>query len=297
MQITLNKKKSDAITGYIFILPTFIGVITFSIVPIILSILLSFTDWTFVGAPHFIGFTNYLNEFKDVVFIKSIINTLYYTILTVPGTLIFALIIALSINRIIKGRTFFRAVYFLPYITSTVAVSMVWTWIYDEKFGVINSVLHAFNITGPGWLINEYLVLPSIALMSIWRSTGYFMVLFLAGLQSISKSYYEAADIDGASSFSKFRRITMPLLTPTLFFATIMAIIHSFQVFDQAFVMTGGGPDYASQTLVLEVYRLAFQFMKVGSANTVATILFIFIMVITALQFKLQNNWVFYEGD
>jgi len=147
------------------------------------------------------------------------------------------------------------------------------------------------------WLINEKLVLPSLAIIGIWRRFGYQMVLFLAGLQSISRHYYEAADIDGASSFAKFWYITLPLLTPTMFFACITAIMNSFRVFDLAFIMTGGGPDYASHTLVLEVYRLAFQFMKVGPANAVATIMFIFILVITVIQLKLQEKWVFYEGD
>jgi len=297
MHISLNKRKRDAIAGYLFILPTFVGVMTFSIIPIFLSILLSFTDWNFAGKPNFVGLSNYVREFSSDVFRKSLVNTVYYTILSVPGQIIVSLIVALALNKLIKGKTFFRTVCFMPVITSTVAISMVWTWIYDEKFGVINAILKLFNIKGPAWLINEKLVLPSLAIIGIWRRFGYQMVLFLAGLQSISRHYYEAADIDGASSFAKFWYITLPLLTPTMFFACITAIMNSFRVFDLAFIMTGGGPDYASHTLVLEVYRLAFQFMKVGPANAVATIMFIFILVITVIQLKLQEKWVFYEGD
>lgn len=297
MQVSFNKRTSDAISGYLFILPTFVGVVTFSIIPIVLSVLLSFTEWNFAGIPKYVGFSNYIREFSDEVFRKSLINTIYYTILSVPGQIIIALIVALALNKLAKGRTFFRTACFMPVITSTVAISMVWTWIYDEKFGVINAVLNVFNIKGPAWLVNEKLVLPSLAVIGIWRRFGYQMVLLLAGLQSISRHYYEAADIDGASSFAKLWNITLPLLTPSMFFACVTAIMNSFRIFDQAFIMTGGGPDYASQTLVLETYRLAFQFLKAGQANAVATIMFIFILIITVIQLKLQEKWVFYEGD
>lgn len=297
MAITLKKKTKDTIAGYSFILPTFVGVMTFSIIPILLSVVLSFTDWNFAGTPHFVGFSNYINEFKDELFWKALKNTVYYSLLTVPGTLIVALILALAINRVRLAKSYFRSVYYLPVITNSVAVSMVWIWIYDEKFGVINSILSIFGIQGPAWLIQESLVLPSIAIMSIWWGAGYQMVLFLAGLQGISKTYYEAADIDGASEITKLYRITLPLLSPTIFFAGITAIISSFQVFDQAFVMTGGGPDYASFTLVLQIYRKAFQFVEAGAANSVATVLFMMILALTVVQMRVQKKWVFYEGD
>ncbi len=293
----MKKKTEDAISGYLFILPTFIGVVTFSIIPIFLSVLLSFTDWGFSGTPHIVGIKNYLDEFADELFWKAIRNTIYYSLLVVPGTLIFALVLAIAIENIRRGKTFFRAVYFLPVITSSVAVSMVWIWILDERFGVINAVLKLVGIKGPAWLVQENLVLPSIVIMSIWWGAGYQMVLFMAGLQGISKSYYEAAEIDGASGLSKFFNITLPLLTPTVFFAAIMAFISSFQVFDQAFVMTGGGPDYASHTMVLHIYRRAFQFNNVGAANSVSSILFFMIFLVTVFQMRFQKKWVFYEGD
>ena len=297
MTIRLKKRTKDMIAGYSFILPTFIGVMTFSIIPIILSFILSFTAWNFAGTPHFVGLKNYMGVFQDELFWKAFLNTIYYTVLTVPGTLIVALILALAINRIDRVKSFFRSVFYLPVITNSVAVSMVWIWIYEEKFGVLNALLGVFGIKGPAWLIQENLVLPSIAIMSIWWGAGYQMLLFLAGLQSISRTYYEAADIDGASAFTKLFRITIPLLSPTIFFAGITAIISSFQVFDQAFVMTDGGPDYASHTLVLHIYRKAFQFMEVGAANSVASILFIMILIITIVQMVFQKKWVFYEGD
>ncbi|WDZ57756.1 carbohydrate ABC transporter permease [Paenibacillus polymyxa] len=289
------QKKHQALWGYLFIGPQFLGLLCFSLLPLLYAFYLSFVNWDGFGVPLFVGLDNFKGQLSDPDFWKALINTVYYMVLVIPVGIVLALLIAIVLNKV-KGREIYRLFFFMPVVTSSVSVGVIWMWILNGEFGILNHLLRAIGITGPMWLTDTHWVIPSIALLSIWLGLGYNMVIFLAGLQGISKSYYEAAEIDGASKFQQLRYITLPLLSPTTFFVTIMMVISSFQVFDQAFVMTNGGPAKASYTLVYHIYDQAFIDFTMGESAAAAMILFVIILIFTLLQFKMQKRWVHY-GD
>ncbi len=290
-----RRRTFEALWSYLFLLPQVIGLIVFALIPIITVFCLSFVEWDGLGSITFAGFSNFQEQLADSTFHTALVNTTYYTMLVVPGGLILSLLVALGLNKI-RGKEIYRVMYFMPVVTSSVAVSVIWMWLLNGDFGLINSFLKlVFHINGPAWLTNQKLVLPSIAVMSIWWTLGFNMVLFLAGLQAIPATYVEAAQIDGANGWQLFWRITLPLLSPTLFFITVISIISSFQVFDQTYVMTAGGPGRASYTMVYHIYDLAFQKFSFGSASAAAIILFVILLVLTLIQFSLQRRWVHYE--
>ena len=291
-----RRQLSEAIWGYVFLLPQLIGLIAFAIIPLITVFALSLTKWDGLGAVQFVGFQNFGEQFADPDFRVALVNTVYYVILAVPGGIILALLVALGVNKV-RGKSIYRVVYFMPVITGSVAVSVIWLWLLNGDYGLINVLLRQwFHITGPQWLTDEHLVIPSIALVSIWWGLGFNMLIFLSGLQNIPTDYSEAARIDGANSLQIFWSIILPLLTPTLFFITVVSIINSFQVFDQTYVMTAGGPGKESYTVVYHLYNLAFQQFTFGPASAVAVILFAILLVLTLIQFSLQRRWVYYEG-
>ena len=291
----MSKRNNDVLWGYLFLLPQFVGLVVFGLIPLVSVLVLSMTDWSGLGAKSFVGLSNYFDQFQDPDFQTAITNTVFYTLLVVPGGLVVALLAALGVNTV-RGKTVFRVIYFMPVVTSSVAVSIVWLFLLNGDFGLINIYLKQwFGIAGPGWLTDSHFVIPSIAVMSIWWGMGFTMVIFLAGLQSIPHLYYEAAQIDGATKRQQFLRITLPLLSPTTFFVVVLSIISSFQVFDQAFVMTGGGPAKASYTMVYHIYQLAFFNFNFGKSSAAATILFLIILVFTLGQLSLQRRWVHYE--
>lgn len=281
--------------GYLFILPQVIGLIVFHIIPLIWAGYISFTDFDGFGRNNFIAFDNYYSLFKDDELWGSLRNTAYYALLTVGIGVTTALLVALALN-VMKGKTFYRVFFFMPVITSTISMGVIWVWMLNGELGIINYALSAIGIEGPSWLINERWVIPSIALVGIWATLGKDMIIFLAGLQGISKSYYEAAEIDGASGFKQFWHVTLPLLSPTTLFVTILALINSIQVFDQPYVMTGGGPGKSSYTLVYLIYNQAFVEFNMGRASAVAMILFAVILIITVIQFIASKRWVHYES-
>lgn len=286
----------EALWGYLFLLPQMIGLIVFALIPIIAAFSLSFVEWDGLGSISFVGFSNFQEQFADPVFRTALINTTYYTVLVVPGGLMLSLLVALGLNKV-RGKEIYRVIYFMPVVTSSVAVSVIWMWLLNGDFGLINGFLKlVFHINGPQWLTNQGLVLPSIATMSIWWTLGFNMVIFLAGLQAIPVTYLEAARIDGANGWQLFWRITLPLLSPTLFFITVISVISSFQVFDQTYVMTSGGPGRASYTMVYHIYELAFQKFTFGSASAASVILFLILLALTLLQFSFQRRWVHYEA-
>ncbi|RFT94310.1 sugar ABC transporter permease [Paenibacillus jamilae] len=289
------QKKHQALWGYLFIGPQFLGLLCFSLLPLLYAFYLSFVNWDGFGVPLFIGLDNFKGQLSDPDFWKALINTVYYMVLVIPVGIVLALLVAIVLNKV-KGREIYRLFFFMPVVTSSVSVGVIWMWILNGEFGILNHLLRAIGIAGPMWLTDTHWVIPSIALLSIWLGLGYNMVIFLAGLQGISKSYYEAAEIDGASKFQQLRYITLPLLSPTTFFVTIMMVISSFQVFDQAFVMTNGGPAKASYTLVYHIYDQAFIDFTMGESAAAAMILFVIILIFTLLQFKMQKRWVHY-GD
>jgi multiple sugar transport system permease protein len=286
-------RKNANLWGFLFISPQLLGLLFFSLVPLIYAFYLSFTDWSGFGSSSFIGISNYINQINNPDFWKAMVNTIYYMFLVVPIGIALALILAVALNKV-KGKAIYRVFFFMPVVTSSVSVGIIFMWILNGDFGILNELLSYIGITGPHWLTDTKWVIPSIALLSIWWGLGYNMVIFLAGLQGISRSYYEAAEMDGANAIQKFRHITLPLLTPTTFFVTIMTIISSFQVFDQAFVMTNGGPAKASYTIVFHIYDQAFVDFTMGKSAAASMILFVIILIFTLIQFKFQKRWVFY---
>jgi multiple sugar transport system permease protein len=284
--------------GILFALPAILGLILFTIGPMIYSFYISLTNFSGSNKPHFIGFANYVKMFSgaDQYFYKSLAVTAYYVVLSVPSGIIYAFLLALLLNQNIKGKAFFRTIFYLPSIVPVIAISFIWLWLLNPDLGLANEILHFFGLPGSKWIFAENTVVPSLAMMNLW-TTGGTMIIFLAGLQDIPRSLYEAIEMDGGSKLAKLRHITIPLMTPTIFFNLIMSIINGFQVFTPAFVMTNGGPNNASSFYVFYLYREAFQFSRMGSASAIAWVLFLIIMFFTFIIFKTSKKWVYYEGD
>ena len=290
-----RRQMSETLWGYFFILPQMIGLVAFALIPLIMVFVYSANNWDGLGPMSFVGFQNYLDQFSSPDLHIALWNTLYYTVLTVPGGLILALLVALGLNNV-RGKTVYRVIYFMPVVTSSVAVAVIWGWLLNSDFGLINILLKDwFHIHGPGWITDSRFVIPSIAMLSIWSSLGFNMIIFLAGLQGIPATYAEAARIDGANRLQLFFRVTLPMLTPTLFFTTVLSVISSFQVFDQAFVLTGGGPGKDSYTIVYHIYHLGFEQNQFGGASSAAVILFAILLVLTLIQLWFQRRWVTYD--
>jgi multiple sugar transport system permease protein len=280
----------ETIAGYLFLSPNFFGFLAFSLIPIIVSILLTFTKWNLASSPQFIGFKNYTSLFTDELFWKYLWNTFYYAGLTVPLTIIIGFFLAYLLNRKIRGVIFFRTVFFLPSVTLIVAVAVIWSWLYNADFGLINFVLGKLGIQGPNWLQSRTWAMLAIILMGVWKGSGYAMLIYLAGLQSIPEEYYEASEIDGAGWWQQIRHITIPLIFPTTFFILVTSTIGAIQGFDQFYVMTRGGPAGATTTLVYYIFQNAFEWFNMGYAATAAAILFLIIMAITLLQWRFAKN-------
>ncbi|AEE95242.1 carbohydrate ABC transporter permease [Mahella australiensis] len=289
-----SMERSEAITGYLFASPWIIGLALFTIYPIIAAIMYSFMDYNILQEPSWLGVKNYVNMVHDKLFWKSLGNTFYYVIFSVPLSMIIGLAIALLLNMDIKGMAIYRTLYYMPSIVPLVAGSILWSWIFNPNFGILTNLVESLGLESPAWLADPAWAKPSLILMSLWGAGG-GMIIYLAGLKNIPDVYYEAADLDGAGSWTKFVHITLPMLSPTLFFQLIMGVIGSFQVFTQAFIMTNGGPNDATLFYVLYLYQNAFQFWKMGYASALAWVLFAIIMFFTWLNFKLSNYWVFYE--
>jgi multiple sugar transport system permease protein len=291
-----RRQRSDALWGVFFIAPQLIGILAFSLIPVVYAFVLSVMKWDGLGEREFVGLNNFRDQFGDEDFRGALSHTVVYTLIAVPGSVSLSLLMALAVNHV-KGKSIYRTIFFLPTITSSVAVSMVWLWMLNGDFGLINVYLREnFSLDPPNWLVNTTWVIPAVALVSIWASLGFNMVIFLAGLQGIPTSYLEAAQIDGASKWRQFWNITLPLLSPTTFFVTIISIIASFQVFDMIYVMTGGGPGNASSTMVFHIYELAFVDFTFGLSAAAAVVLFAIIMGATLFQFWGQRRWVHYDA-
>src|SRR5918997_2313818 len=293
---TSKKRRTDIAWGYFFILPQLFGVLAFVLFPLIYVLYISTVEWNGLSEPVFVGLRNYTEELVNPEFRNALSNTVYYTVMTVPTSVVLSLMAALALNKL-RLKNFFRVIYFAPVVTSAVAAGVVWLWVYNPDFGLINTYLQSwFGIKGPQWLLDPKWVMPSIAIMSIWLSMGFYIVIFLAGLQGIPATYIEAAKIDGANRFQRFWYVTLPLLSPTTFFIIIIAIINSFQVFDQAFILTAeGGPANSAVTMVYYLRDLAFVDFVYGRSAAVAVILFAIILALTLLQFRVQRRWVHYE--
>jgi multiple sugar transport system permease protein len=229
------------------------------------------------------------------LFWTTLRNTLYYTLLFIPGAVILPLLVAVVMNQPLRGITLYRSIYFLPVVTSTVAVALVWQWLYNPEFGPINYLLDLAGIKGPAWIASPTWAMPALVVMSVWQVIGYNMVIYLAGLQGIPEEYYEAAAIDGATRWRQFFYITAPLISPTTFFVLIISIIGSLQVFEQTYILTQGGPAYSTLTIAFYIYQQAFQFFHMGFGAALSYVLFLIILLLTLIQFRVQRRWVFYN--
>ncbi len=271
--------------GYLLIAPAFLIYGLFVLVPILVTIGMSFTDFN-LKTFSFVGFQNYIDLFSDNVFVKSLLNTVLYSVITIPISMALGLALASLLNQKLRGRGFFRTLFYMPNIFSMVAVSMAWLYLFDTNNGILNRILDIFGIAPIGWVTSSSTALLSIVIMSVWNTTGYNMILFLSGLQSIPEYLYEAASIDGATRFRKFVNITIPQLAPTTFFVFVMACINSFQVFGQVLIVTNGGPLNSTTTIAHQIYKNGFEYYKMGYASSQAVILLIIILLITLVNFK-----------
>ncbi|MGG1552188.1 carbohydrate ABC transporter permease [Paenibacillus ferrarius] len=296
MKAASKALRRNRLTGYAFLLPNIIGFLLFICIPVGASFLMSFTEWNGFGDITFAGVTNYTRLWSDETFRISLLNSLVMTAVSVPVTLILAILAAVALNRGLRGVKIFRTAIFLPHITATIAVAVVWQLLYNPTMGPINGFLRSLGVDNPPtWLASTKWALLSVIIVSIWHSIGYYMVLYLAGLQGIPKDLYEAAEIDGAGKVSQFRNITVPMLSPVIFFTVIMGIINSFKVFDLVFVLTKGGPGRSTHMLVYDIYYTAFQRFEYGYASAMAYVLFAIILIITLIQFRGQKRWVNYS--
>ncbi|MCD6385010.1 sugar ABC transporter permease [Candidatus Sumerlaeota bacterium] len=283
----ITRQLREHINAYLFLSPALIIIAIFSFIPIVSSFALSFCKWRILGKPEFCGIKNYISVFTDPVFWIALKNTLYYSFVTVPAGLVLALASAVLLNQKLKGRVFFRGVIFFPVTISMVVIALIWGWMFSEHYGIVNTVLEEIGILPRNWMANPKTSFPIIMILSIWKGFGYGMVIYLAALQSIPKQYYEAAAIDGANPIQKFLHITLPLLNPTTLFVLVIAFIGSFQVFDQVYIMTGGGPGYSTTVLVSYIYDEAYGGrFRMGRASSIAYILFCLLLLFTLLQLK-----------
>jgi ABC-type sugar transport system permease subunit len=285
----LARKLKDNCSGYLMIMPFYIFFAVFVIIPIIMNIGLSFTNYNLTQMT-FIGLNNYKNLLTDKFFWVSLQNTLIYTCFTLVFTMALGLMLAVFLNRKLRGLKFFRTSFYLPYVTSMVAVSMIWLWMYEPSHGIVNQLLKIVGIQGREWLFDVRTALGSIIVMAIWKYTGYYMVVFLAGLQGIPEYLYEAATVDGANGIQKFFKITLPMLTPVTFFLFVTGIINNFNVFEQVIVMTNGGPMNSTTTIVHQIYSRAFFDFLMGYAAAISVVLLLIVLLVTTFNFKYGNQ-------
>ncbi|SFE48434.1 multiple sugar transport system permease protein [Paenibacillus catalpae] len=294
-----KREKKALFYGLLFTAPAVLGFLIFTLGPMIASLYLSLTDYNvFKDTTHFIGLDNYTKLFsgEDDLFYKSLGTTFYFVILRVPAVIIISFFLAILLNMNLKGRSLFRTIIYLPSIVPAVASSMIWLWLMNPDLGLLNTALEWLHLPTSSWLFGEGSVIPSVVLTTLWGIGG-TVIIFLAGLSGVPKSYYEAIDVDGGGWYSKLRHITVPMLTPTIFFNTIMTIIGSFQVFSEAYILTQGGPNNKSLFFVFYLWRTAFRDTEMGYASALAWVLFVIIMIFTVFIFKTSKSWVHYEGE
>jgi multiple sugar transport system permease protein len=279
----------------LFLAPTLIGLAILSAGPILATLAISLTKWDLLRAPQFVGMDNFVALASDDRFLKALRNTAFYTAVSVPLGMVLALFLALALNQTIRGIAWIRTAYFLPVVTSTIAIALVWQWIYSPESGLLNQFLGIFGIAPQKWLSDPTLALPSIVAMSVWQGLGTDVIIFLAGLQAIPTELLDAASVDGAGRWARFRNIVLPLLTPSIFFTGVLSLIDSFQVFDQIFVLQRPRPSDATITVVYFIYENGFKFFKMGYATAASWILFLIVAFFTAIYFRSQNRWVHYQ--
>ncbi len=287
-------RQSDAAWAHLLLIPTYIGLFGLVLGPVLSGFAISFFRWDIITTPEFIGIENYQTLAGDPIFWQALRNTLFYVVGAIPPAIVISLVLALALNQPLRGRAIFRTAYFLPVVSSTVAVAVLWGWMFNTQVGLLNYLLGLVGIPKVPWITSEVWAMPSVIIMSVWKSLGYNIILFLAGLQAIPNDYYEAAKVDGASAFRRFWDITLPLLSPTTFLIVVLSIIASFQVFEQTYILTGGGPANSTLTLVLMIFYRGFQDFRMGYASAIAYVLFLMVFIVTMIQWRLQKRWVHY---
>lgn len=299
----LKKQGAGLLTASPFLLPSLIGMLIFSALPLLISGLISLTDWNGLDKltdpaffqKHYIGLENYKTILTTPEFGRALGNTVEYIVLYLPFMLAASLLAAYLLSQPRRGISIFRVVYYIPVLTSWVAASLIWKSVLAPQYGAMNGILGFFGIKGPGWLLDEKWAMPAIVLVSVWKDMGFFGLILLSGIVGINKTYYEAAAIDGAGGWTRFLKITLPLLTPSIFYVLIVGMINSFQLFPQIMIMTGGGPNGATQVMVERIYQYGFRYYRMGYAAAFSWILFAIIMVFTAVQMEGQKRWVHYD--
>ncbi len=286
----MKKNLRLSIIPYLFLIPYLFAFIAFRFGPSIAGFVVSLTRWNIIGTPKFIGFENYLELFSDPSFITSLVNTLYFMVLTVPALIVLGLLIALLVDQNLKGRTLTRTFVFMPYVIMSTVVGVIWMWIFDTHFGILNYYLSFLGIKPIAWLSSVNWAMPAIAITTIWWTVGFNMILFLAGLQDIPEELKEAARIDGASNWQIFWNVTFPLLRPTTVVVLMLTLINSFEVFDQVYVMTGGGPSMATLTVIQYMYFQAFQYFRLGYGSAVAYVVFAFLIILVLVERQLLKK-------
>lgn len=281
--------------GVAFALPQAISLLCLGILPVIIAFVLSMFDWNGLRDPVFVGLENFRYIFQAEDTYIALKNTLVYTLIYVPCNIVLSLLLAVLLNKA-AGKIFYRAVFFLPQIVTSVAIAVIWSWIYQPQYGILNALLKMFGIEGHAWLRETGTAMGSVLVMSIWWGLGYNTVLFLAALQNVPKSYLEAAEIDGADRFRQFIHVTLPMVSPTTLLVTITSLINSFQVFDQCYLLTSGGPAKRTYTMAIYIYETAFKNFKLGRASAISLIMFAVIVSVSVMQFRLSNKWVNYDS-
>jgi multiple sugar transport system permease protein len=276
----------------LFIAPAVLGTLIFIVIPVFASFAISLTHWNLIGRPDFVGFDNYIELFSDKEFYQVLFNTFYYAVAVTVLGIIIPLGLAVVLNKKLLGVEFLKSAYFIPFVTPMIVVAVVWEWIFDPGNGILNWMVGGLNIK---WLYDPLLAMPALIIVSVWKNIGYNMVIFLAGLQGIPDSVDEAANIDGATGLRQFFYITLPLLSPTVFFVMIITTIASFQVFDLIYLMTEGGPQSSTTVMVYWMYKNAFEFFKLGKASAIAYVLFFIILLLTLIQWRIRKKWVMNE--
>ena len=286
-----RRKIRNNLIAYSFIAPNFIGFAVLTLVPIIAAVGLSFASWNGSTKLEWVGLQNYARLFTDRIFKQSFVNTLIYSAATVPLTIIASLLLAILLNQKIAARNFFRTVSFFPYVASMVAVAAVWNALFDPNKGMVNQMLMGLSIQNPPrWIADPHWAMVDIILFSVWKMMGYYMVIYLAGLQGINPELYEAAGLDGANGWQKFRYVTLPQLSSTTFFVLMMVVIQCFKVYDIVFMITQGGPGTSTYVLVYDIYQVAFKELRYGYASAISMVLFALVLIITILQFHIEKR-------
>lgn len=278
-----------------FMGPGLLGLLLFTATPILASLGLTLFEWDLLTSPRFTALDNFRRLAQDATFLRALGNTLYFIAGYIPLVMVCALGVAIALNQKLRGLVLFRTAFFIPVVSAWVAVALLWKWIFNPRLGLLNYLLGLIGIQGPAWLLDPNWAMPAVIITSVWKDIGFVMIMFLAGLQGIPQEFYEAAEMDGANGWQRLRHVTLPLLSPTAFFALIISLINSFQVFDQVWIMTGGGPAGATTVLVERIVRNAFDYSRMGYAAAMSWVLFLLVFSVTAVQLKLQQRWVHYE--